>query len=339
MQEQPKPEGPSGPGAGESSPTSRPHTEPSIGIDNQPFGAALAPVLVAACDGRLDEIHWFRADWQRGGALTGYSTWRDDDDTERRVVVKLPVPPVERAWLARLSDWPDIVPRVYAHGETLGGYDIAWVVMERMPHGPLTRSWGGAEFDLLVDAVGRFYAAAATFPADGEVNNKNWHAILDRSRKSVQDHRLADHQRWSKALKKAHRKLDDWLNIWRDRPQDQWCHGDLHPGNAMTRQPAPAGPAVLLDFALTHCGHWIDDGVYFEHLFWSRPERLGDRRLCQMIARKRKELGLAVAADWPRWASVRRGLLAMSTPAMLEHEGSPKHVAAALQVLEAELGI
>ena len=338
MQEQPKPEGLSGPDVGRSVPLSGPLAHPSVGVDNQPFGAALAPALLAACDGRLGAIRWFRADWQRGGALTGYASWRHDDQVEREVVVKLPVPPVERTWLVRLSDWPDVVPHVHVHGETLGGYDIAWVVMERMSHGPLGAAWGGAEFDLLVEAAGRFYAAANTFPADGQPRDRDWHVILERARKLVPQRTLAHRQRWRKALKQAQRKLHDWLKICADRPRDQWCHGDLHLANAMTRAPAPQGPAVLLDFALTHLGHWVEDAVYFEHLFWSRRQRLGERRLCPMIARERKKVGLPVEADWPRWAALQRGLLAMSTPAVPDHAGNPPHVAAALEILEAEVG-
>lgn len=338
MPEQSNPEGPSGLEAGHSGPQSGPYVQPSVGVDNQPFGAALAPALLEACAGRLRDIRWFRADWQRGGALTGYAWWRANDKSDREVVVKLPVPPAERTWLVRLGEAPDIVPRIYGHGEALGGYDIAWVVMERMQYGPMGAAWGGAEFDLLVEAAVRFYAAAAAFPANGESREIDWQAVLGRARKAVQQRDLAQAQRWQRALKKAQRKLDDWRKIAADRPTDQWCHGDLHLANAMTRAPAPQGPAVLLDFALVHPGHWTQDAVYCEHLFWSRPERLGDRRLCAMIARRRKQVGLPVEADWPRWESLQRGLLAMSTPAVPDHAANPQHLAAALTALEAEVG-
>ena len=338
MQEQPNPEGPGGPDASRSTASSGPQAQPAVGIDNQPFGASLAPVLAEACDGRLGEVRWFRADWQRGGALTGYATFRDKTETDLDVVVKLPVPPAERTWLVRLGAWPDVVPRVYAQGESLGGYDIAWVVMERLPHGPLGAVWGGAEFDLLADVAGRFYAAASTFPADGQPRERDWRAIAERARKAVPQRQLAQSQRWQKALKKAQRKLADWLDTCADRPQDQWCHGDLHLANAMTRTPAPGGPAVLLDLALVHLGHWVEDAVYWEHLFWSQRKRLGDRRLCSMIAKRRKEAKLPVGADWPRWAAAQRGLLAMSTPIVPDHAGNAAHAAAALEVLEAEAG-
>jgi hypothetical protein len=339
MPEQPNPEGFRGPGSIGSTLPSGPELQPAVGVDNQPFGALLAPALIEACAGRLSDIRWFRADWQRGGALTGFAQWQDDDQVQREAVVKLPVPPVERTWLGRLSNWPDIAPKVYAHGQSLGRYDIAWVVMERIPHGPLSNAWDGAEFDLLVEAVGRFYAVAATFPVDGPVRRRNWQTILERARKAIAQRDLAQGQRWQKALKKAQRKVKDWQSICEDRPNDHWCHGDLHLGNAMTRAAAPQGPAVLLDFAAVHLGNWVEDGIYCEHLFWSRRKRLGEHRLCSMIAKQRKSAGLPVADDWPRWASTQRALLAMSTPAIADHADNIAHLAVALEVLEAEVGV
>ncbi|MEX0777088.1 MAG: phosphotransferase [Phycisphaeraceae bacterium] len=305
-----------------------------------PFGAALEPVLAGACDGRLSAITWFRTTWQRGGAATGYATFRDDHGIDQPVVVKLPVPPIERFWLLHLTRYSDIVPRVYAQGETLNGYDLAWVVMERLPHGPLGSAWNGAEFDLLTQAAARFHAAAAEVPITGQAPHpeRDWKAILDTARRNItRDHDVRNEQRWKNALKTAHKKLRDWMKIWNDRPRDQWCHGDLHLGNAMTRVPAPDGPALLLDFAQVHAGFWVEDAVYFEHLYWARRQKLRGRRLCSMIAHERKALGLHAEPDWPRLASVKRALLAMSTPAMLQADGDPHHVDAALEVLEIEL--
>ncbi len=306
-------------------------------LSDLPFGANLEPVLRKACGNRLSPVTWFRTDWQRGGALTGYATYRDDADLARAVVVKLPVGPGERQWLLRLQAASDVVPRVYADGQSLGGYDMAWVVMERLAYGPLSTAWQGQEFDLLTEVAARFYAAASEVPVGPAPADKDWQAIFDRSRESVRRHRLEDHQRWNRSLKKAHRKLKLWQRVWQERPVDQWCHGDLHLANAMTRVPPPGGPAVLLDFAMTHAGCWVEDAVYVEHLFWGRPQGLGGRKLCRQIARQRRKVGLPVAKDWSRYASVMRALLAMSTPAMLKHDGDPSHVKAALTVLETEL--
>ncbi len=330
----------------------------------QPFGAALEPALLHTCGGRLSRISWFRADWQRGGALTGYATFTDDDSTRHSVVVKMPVPPGERRWLVDLQPAGNVVPRLFAHGEQLNGYDIAWVVMQRMPHGPLGPQWGGSEFDLVVEAAGRFYAAAAPIPLRGSPVQRDWDQLFENARNHVHQHDIPDEQRWKEALKKAHRRLRDWVALWHDRPTSDWCHGDLHLGNALTLhappnpppdRPSPpgqgpaampsampgvvpgagAGGAVLIDFAHTHPGCWVEDAVYFEHLFWSHRQRLAGRKLCKALARARRHHDLPVDPHWPDFAATLRALYAMSTPARLYDDGSRPHLAAALEVLEA----
>ena len=301
-----------------------------------PFGASLEPVLREACAGRLSHVNWFRTSWQRGGALTGYATFVDSVGPHP-VVAKLPVTPRERQWLIRLQDGPDVAPRLYAHGEGLGGYDMAWVVMERLPYGPLGPTWQGREFDLLVEAAGRFYQTTGAIPVDEAPPQRDWAHLFDRARANLKTHDLADEQRWKNAFKDVYQKLKDWLKIWNNRPTNAWCHGDLHLANALSRLPSPDGPAVLIDFAEVHAGNWIEDATYFEHLFWARRQKLGGRKLCSQIAHERKKCGLPVDPDWPRLASIRRALLAMSTPALLQYDGDPHHVRAALEVLETEV--
>lgn len=301
------------------------------------FGTPLEPVLQRTCNGRLSDVTWFRTDWQRGGAMTGYASYHGDDGRWHPVVVKLPVPPCERHWLQALQAAGDVAPRLYAHGEALNGYDMAWVVIERVEHGPLGSAWQGAEFDLLVEAAGRFYAAAHQIAPHGQPLHRNWHQIYDHARRAVHDRALPDAQRWNRALKKIHRKVKSWIKDWNSRAINDWCHGDLHLGNALTRDPAPHGPALLIDFAHTRVGHWVEDAVYFEHLYWSRRWKLGGRKLCSLIAQERKRRGLQVEPHWPHLAQIKRNLLAMSTPAQLRHEGDPQHVHAALEILEANV--
>ncbi len=308
------------------------------GTDRFTFGRSLEPALRRACQGRLSEVSWFRSDWQRGGALTGFAEWTDDDGRVLPAFVKMPVPPCERHWLAALQAHPDVAPRLFGHGEQVEGYDLAWIVMEKIEHGPLGSAWLGKEFDLLAEAAGRFYAAAAQHPLVGQPLQKDWQAIYELSRKHAHNGSLAESQRWNAVLKKAHRKLKDWIAQWEQRPCEDWCHGDLHLANALTRSEPPDGPALLVDFARTRVGHWVEDAIYFEHLFWARRQRLGDRRPASMIAHQRKHHGLKVSEDWPRYADLKRALLAMSTPAMLPHDGEPHHVHAALEVLERAVG-
>ncbi len=299
------------------------------------FGTMLEPVLRSVCDGRLSEVGWFRTDWQRGGAVTGYATYRDDEGVGRPVVVKMPVPPCELQWMLALQRFDDVVPKLFAGGEVLGGYDMAWVVMERLGFGPLGTAWGGKEFDLLIEALGRFYLAASEFPINKEHDDhRDWGAILNHARRSVRDHALPEPQRWSKAIKKAHRKYKDWVTIWNDRPMDHWCHGDLHLGNAMTRCEPPGGPAVLFDLAKVCVSHWVQDGVYLEHLYWGRPGDLDGHKLCKELAHHRKKIGLPVDSDWAELAQAKRALLAMSVPAKLDLDGNAHYVRGALEVLE-----
>lgn len=312
-----------------------------------PFGAALAPALVEACGGKLSDITWFRTQWQRGGALTGYATWDDGGSSGgvKKVVVKMPVPPRERRWLVALHAGPNpAVPWVFANGQELAGYDFAWVVMERLPFGPLGEAWGGREFDLIVDAAGRFYAATADAPIDPawSPRKRDWTKILGDARKHVQDRGVRESQRWKAALKRANKKLDGWVDTWHGRGFDDWCHGDLHLGNALSvaapgQDDDATDTARLIDLAEVRVGHWVEDAVYLEHLYWSARQRLGDRKIVSMVARERKRRGLNVGENWPELARVKRLLLAVSTATRL-HEVTTGHADAALELLEAEVG-
>jgi hypothetical protein len=305
--------------------------------DARPMGAELASALIRVADGRLGEITWFRTDWQRGGALTGYADFTDEQGRVRPVVVKLPVAPAERRWLLRLQGEP-FVPFLHLEGATLLGYDIAWLVMERLPHGPLGPLWESVEFDLLADAAGAFYAAASAYDDYKPPPVRDWERIYKKARDAAGGFPGTMRQTWNTLLKKAHKKLPGWVETWEARPSRDWIHGDLHLANALTREPPPAGPAVLIDFSGTRSGHWLEDAVYFEHLFWGRPDRLEGRKLCSLIARRRKDHGLSVDEDWSELARVRRAMLAMAAPLTAAGETATReHLEAAMRLLEREV--
>jgi len=299
----------------------------------QPFGATLAPVLLSCCAGRLTNLQWFRTDWQRGGALTGYADWTDDQGLQRPAVVKMPVPPGERRWLVQLS-CDEVTPRVYAHGCELGGYDLAWVVMERLPHGPLGTKWGASRFDLLADAAANFYASARLVPLTDPHTPRDWESQLKQSRDHISRDTIAHSQRWRAALKATGKKLPGWLKTWRSRDTGYWCHGDLHLGNAMSRYAPPDGPATLFDLAAVHPGHWVEDAVYLEHLYWAHPKALDAAKPAKLIAHYMRDYGLSPGDNWSELAKIYRALLAMVAPAHLDAEGGSAHAAAALEVLE-----
>jgi hypothetical protein len=331
------------PGRGQDlSPLSIPAQPDSAGsqIAELPFGASLEPALHKACSGNLSQVNWFRTEWQRSGALTGNSTYRDESGSARPVVVKLPVLPNELLWLDRLQPFDGLVPRLYAGGRELGGHDIAWVVMERIAHGPIGAAWGGAKFDLFVEAAGRFYEASSSFPVDRKPPVVDWQSIIRGSRDGATRGQLAHAQRWKQALKQADRRLQQWTTDWQQRPQNHWCHGDLHLANALSRHEAPQGPVVLIDFAAVHAGHWVEDAIYFEHLYWARGSALEGRKLCNLIARRRRHHGLEVDEHWPRFAALARALLAARVPGDLPLYGRDRgHQKAALEKLEDALAL
>ncbi|MGA1391982.1 MAG: aminoglycoside phosphotransferase family protein [Phycisphaerales bacterium] len=299
---------------------------------SQDLAAALEPVLRAACKDRLESIGWFRTDWQRGGAATGGSVWKDVADRSSDVVVKLPVPPRELRWLSRLGIEGDPhVPRFYAGGEELGGYDFAWVVMERLPHGPLLLEWSPECVPPIADAAAAFASLASRHPVDPPPAEPDWSARLAASRGKVRELRLANSKAWTALIRAVATRLETLLERWAARRPLEWIHGDLHPGNAMTRESdRPASEVCLVDFAEVRVGHWVEDAVYLERLHWARPERIAGHPPVRAIAAARKARGLDNGSDHAVFAAIRRLLMAATAPAFARTEGSPAYFEACL---------
>lgn len=309
-------------------------------IDHRSLAASLAPVLNAMCEGRLGEITWFKADWQRGGAATGISTYRLDEGAEAAVVLKLPVVQRELTWMKRLQDPADsdpVVPRVYACGDTLGGYDLTWVVMERFAHGPLGLKWHEDHIPRIAEAAARFQAVAGRHEIDQPPRSEPWDELLADALESVKVNRLPQEQVWVSTIKALRGRLDSILSEWGMRDVEQWLHGDLHLANAMSRHAMDHGSVSLIDLAEVHAGHWIEDAVYFERQLWARPERLQPHNPVKAIAAARKKLGLPVERDYPRLAMLRRALLAGTAPRFIKTEGHPRHLDACLLWLQTAL--
>jgi hypothetical protein len=309
--------------------------------DQRSLAASFAPVIAEACDGRLGEVTWFRADWQRGGAATGKATFRLDDGHEVPVVLKLPVVQRELHWMRRMqdSDDPDpVVPRLYASGTAIGGYDLAWIIIEQFEHGPLGLRWHEDHIERVADAAARFHARAAAFPVDQEPAVEPWNDLLKQALESVKVNALPDQKRWSDGIKTLRRRLDPLIDEWHARDARQWLHGDLHLANAMSRHDMNHGTVSLIDLAEVHAGHWIEDAVYLERQLWARPERTKRHKPVRTVAAARRKLGLPVEDDYARLAMVRRVLLAGTAPRFILSEGHPKHRAACLDWLETGLG-
>lgn len=302
------------------------------------LGPQLQPALESNCDGRLTDIHWFTTDWQRGGAATARATWRSDDGEPRDVVVKLPVGPVELKFHTLLAGNGAPVPGVAASGRELGGYDFAWIVMERLPGDPLSRRMEKATFRMICESAGVFYARASeSTPIDERVPLTKWEEILDAARRALHETPVPNAQRWTNAVKKTQKALPALVSTWRARPINAWCHGDLHPGNALMREAGSSWGepgCVLIDFAEVRAGHWVEDAIYLERIHWGRPDVLKGVKTTSLIAKARRENGLENGEGYGELGNIRRVMLASCVPAFLSREGHPAYLEGALCVLE-----
>lgn len=354
----------------------------ALTADASGLASALEPALRAACQERLGAVRWFRSAWQAGGASTGLSSFRLDDGQSVDVVIKLPVGPIEYRWTTALGGMPHLyeritdgpingneahqvelstacacamgpTPRVYAAGTEIGGYDLAWLVVERLAGEPLHKSLGREAFEDLLFTAAEWYASAELLRPVASAPTpppKDWGTLLDKARRAIPDSTIEHPQMWTEAVKAVQKHLPLLVRQWDAREINAWCHGDLHPGNAMRRhgawwfaghhcvsgsQPTAArNGCVLIDLALVHPGHWVEDAVYLERLFWGRTERLGGLKPVSYLAQARRELGLSCSDDYTRLANTRRVLMAGCVPAFLAHEGNHKYVEGALAVLE-----
>lgn len=320
---------------------------PSAWRDGHGSASALAPALIETCQGRLSHLEWFRAPWQNGGATTGFGLWDAGTDHQREVLVKFPVGHIEYLWTLRLGAvdaeaWhaPSSLalssPRVVAAGEELGGHDLAWIIVERL-RGP------GVGSTLTPDTLGDLMGAAADFharallasPVNQPPPSTDWERVIERARARLPDCGISEPARWKEALKKLGRGLDAVLRRWNGRQAGSWCHGDLHPGNAMYRLcPGDSRVCVLIDFALVHAGHWVEDGVYLERQYWGHEGTLGGVKPVSALAQARRVRGLPVDNDYTEIANLRRVLMAAAVPVQLAREGNAAYVRTALETLE-----
>lgn len=317
--------------------------------DARSLAASLEPQLLAECEGRLGPVTWFRTDWQRGGAATGLAAWHRDGgpaaaNGDGKAVVKVPVHPRELRWLQRLqANRPAAVPQLLAGGDSLGGYDLAWVVIEHLPAGPLASHWQAAFMPLLADAVASFSAATGATPPEPIRERHDWPLLLATSRRHVKDLRLAQPKVWNGRLREVEQRLPDLLREWAERQPVEWIHGDLHPANAMSREEIAVdegvarGEVCLIDFAEIRCGHWVEDAIYFERLHWIAPDRLKGHPPLRTISAARKARGLDNGSDPARLAAIRRLLMAATAPAFAKTEGSPTYLEACRRRLDESL--
>ena len=101
--------------------------------------------------------------------------------------------------------------------------------------------------------------------------------------------------------------------------------------------PAEAGHpdrCVLIDLALTDAGHWVEDAVYLEHLFWGHEDKLFGMKPVKQMRKLRKDRGLRVGEEDSTIADVKRLLVAATTPSFLSVGGDGCHAQGALAICE-----
>ena len=308
--------------------------------DSQALAAALGPALRDACGGRLGPISWFRAAWQHGGAATGFAPFTLDNGTTIESLVKLPVGYHEHRWTCTLGSVVDAkapdahlpTPLVLASGHEVGGHDLAWLVTEKLSGHPLSQGMDADGALALLTAACDFHEAAAMRrPEVDPPRTVDWETSIERSRAKARDGAIVEGQKWNEAIKHVQRILPRLLAKWNHRPCKWWCHGDLHPGNALRR--GENGRLVLIDLALVHPGHWVEDAVYLERQYWGRTELLHGVKPVSTLARLRRERGLQVEDTYMDIANVRRVMMASLVPLFIEREGNPKYVHAALETI------
>jgi hypothetical protein len=308
---------------------------------------ALAPALVAAAGGpaRLQGLTWFRSTHQRGGGATGYARYADDNGQTHDAVIKAPVNSIEYRWTVRLAhaqrgEPNPVTPRLYAHGTSMGDYDFAWLILERLPGQPLAGALDGQGVRDMLTAAARLEGLARDIEPitpDTQAKQIDFEAVINKSRDVVRRGVLvagAEGQHWNNTLKAVTSALPFLLARWRNRPCNAWCHGDLHPGNAMRRAD---GTLVLIDLALMHTGHWVEDALYLERTSWGRPDGLCAVNPVKELALHRRELAMHDNEDYGMLACVRRVLTASCAPALIEREGNRVYLQAALEIIRRNL--
>jgi hypothetical protein len=204
-------------------------------------------------------------------------------------LLKVNVPRDQLWWTHSLAQaYPDLLPRVFAAGERVGGESLGWVLWEQVRNG-LHPGWAGREFDMILEAGVRFQVASRTLVAGaqaaGVLNQLRVEDLAERLEQGVR--RAAP----GPAERVLRRVVEDWAWV-NDICEAEVCHGDLHMANALCRDDPPGGEALLIDHHPTRMP-WACEAAKPE-ILCAEPTRMGCRSLVARQAAIRARLGLSV---------------------------------------------
>jgi hypothetical protein len=206
-----------------------------------------------ATAGRLTGLRPYRTPTPQPSHSTWFAgTWVPDGTD---VLVKINVTPRERFWMAAASAaTTGLVPRVLASDAGLGGLDVAWLVLERLPCG-YDPAWGAAGCSAMLTAAARFqvFAAGVDTPL-----------VYEEGAGTIRHWALGGREVCAEAGA-ALRHLDaDWAWVT-GVAAPEVMFGDLHFGNAVFRAPPPGLTALLFD-PIPRRQPWPFEPAYFEVL-------------------------------------------------------------------------
>ena len=287
---------------------------------NSQLADTLLPHLYRACEGHLKDVHWFRTDWQRGGAATGRATWQGKDGESHDVMVKFPIRARELLWTRRLQ-----LPEMTSNRSYLictskqPNPTICWLVIE-WPIWPAGQTL--ARRSCLENDRSRH-----PIPSGGRrVRSREGKAVPRTGTPCAsipfEDQEKSHHGGGPVVLAgQAQNNLPPMVDRWRGcRPLDsrrspsRQRHG---------RVAAASGDVTLIDLAEVRPGHWVEDAVFLERRLWASPERLEATRPVHTMAKARMARGLPTEKDCEPLADIRRALMAATTPAFMKTEGHP----------------
>jgi hypothetical protein len=225
--------------------------------------------------GRLIELQLEpRPEHTRSLFLTG-----TDSATGMPAFVKLNISPWELYWMRALgAHAPDLAPRVLASGEQLGGYELRWLVLEKVPY-RLSQAWGERTYDLLAEAAVRFHMAAQSI-------DRRFTGIecLDATQRWIE---LGLREGCPGPLIRVLERLQhdwDWVTITCGL---EVCFGDLTPVNALCHTPPPDGECALLIDPIPRVAPWAWDAAYCQTISAN-----SDVRMVHRMAEIRRQCGL-----------------------------------------------